>query len=163
MKKLIKWIMGIVITLLVLIAIAAFVLPMVFDPNDHKDSIENTIQENIGRQVHLNGEIQWSVFPWLALTFNDVKVNNEKGFKGDSLASIQQLSARVKLLPLLSKNIEIGQVSIDDAEINLQITKKGNSNWQSILTNLNKNADDAAATDSESNAMTKLDIAGIVL
>jgi AsmA protein len=163
MKKLIKWIMGIIITLLVLIVIAAFVLPMVFDPNDHKDSIENTIQESIGRQVHLNGEIQWSVFPWLALTFNDVKVDNEKGFKGDSLAAIQQLSARVKLLPLLSKNIEIGRVSIEDAEINLQITKKGNSNWQSILTSLDKNADDSAATDSDSNSMANLDIAGIIL
>ncbi|MBL4659825.1 MAG: AsmA family protein [Alcanivoracaceae bacterium] len=162
MKKLIKWIMGIIITLVVLVIIAAVVLPLVIDPNDYKDSIENKIKQQIGRQAHLDGEIQWSVFPWIALTFNDVSIDNEKGFKGESLANIQQLSARVKLLPLLRKNIEVGHIIIDGAEINLQIAKNGNSNWQKILTHLKSDTTPSSETNDE-NDSSSLNIAGVSL
>ncbi|MCF6319780.1 MAG: AsmA family protein, partial [Proteobacteria bacterium] len=162
MKKLIKWVLRITVTLVLLIVIAAFVLPMVIDPNDYKDTIANKVKDQIGREIHLDGAIEWTVFPWLALTLNDVKLDNEKGFKGKSLAEIKKLTARVKIMPLLSKNIEIGRVAIEDAQINLQITKKGNSNWQSILTNLDKtdSADDSSASSSSSG---QLNIAGIDL
>lgn len=162
MKKLLKWIVRISIALVLLVIIAAFVLPMVIDPNDYKENIQSKVKDKIGREIHLDGEIQWSVFPWLALTLNDVKLDNEKGFKGKSLAEINKLTARVKVLPLLSKNIEIGRVAVEDAQINLQITKKGNSNWQSILINLQKDIgpDDTSSTKSSTN---KLDIAGVDL
>ena len=61
----------------------------------------------------------------------------KRALKGKTLADIQQISARVKLLPLLSKDIQIGRISIDGAEINLRVAKNGKSNWQSILTALN--------------------------
>lgn len=156
-----NWLIRITLSLVVLIVIAAVVLPLVIDPNDYKDTIENKIQENIGRTAHLDGDIKWKVFPWVALSFNDVKLENEKGFKGDSLAVIQSLSARVKLLPLLTKNIEIGQVTIEDAEFNLQVDKRGRSNWQSILDNLQSDEVQKSDTGSKSNA--KLNIAGIEL
>ena len=158
MKKLLKWVARIVVTSVLLVIIAAFVLPMVIDPNDYKETIENKIQTNIGRNAHLNGEIQWRVFPWLALTFNDVTLENEKGFKGENIAEIQQLSARVKLLPLLKKELQIGEISIDDAQFNIQITKKGNSNYQSILDTINSDS----SSESKSSD-TKLNIAGIHL
>ncbi len=161
MKKLVKWILRITITLVLLIVIAAFVLPMIIDPNDYKDTITSKVKDQIGREIHLDGEIQWKVFPWLALTLNDVKIDNEKGFKGKSLAEIQKLTARVKIMPLLSKNIEIGRVAVEDAQINLQITKKGNSNWQSILTNLEK--DGSSESSSGSGSSGSLNIAGIDL
>ncbi len=161
MKKLLKWLIRIVLTVVVLIVLAAVILPMVIDPNDYKQEIEGKIFDKIGRQVHLNGDIGWKVFPWLALTFNEVKVENEKGFKDDMIA-IKQVAARVKIMPLLSKNIEIGQVSLDDALFNLQINKNGRSNWQSIVNKLDSQTD--GATGNEKNqAATAINIEGIEL
>lgn len=162
MKKLFKWVIRIVVVLLLLIVIAAFVLPMVIDPNDYKDTIEDKIQANIGRDAHLNGEIQWSVFPWLALTLNDVTLDNEKGFKGKNMAEIQQLSARIKLLPLLKKEVQIGKVSVDDATFTIQIAKNGRSNYQSMLDALDS-GDTSTDTGSTSSPSGKLNIAGINL
>ncbi len=151
----------ITVSLIVLIVIAAVVLPLVIDPNDYKDTIENKIQENIGRSAHLDGDIEWKVFPWLALGFNDVKIDNQKGFEGESLAVVNTLSARVKLLPLLTKKIEVGQVILDDAEFNLQVNKNGHSNWKSILDHLQ--SEDSTASNSETSSNAKLNIAGIKL
>lgn len=161
MKNLLKWSLRIVVTFVLLIVVAAFVLPMVIDPNDYKDSIEEKAQTTLNRKVHLNGEIQWKVFPWLALTFNDVELENEKGFKGTNLAKINKLSAQVKILPLLSKNIEIGRVKLEDAQFNLQITKRGNSNWQSILDHLNKDQPEKVSTDQSFSG--SINIAGVDL
>ncbi len=159
MKKLLKWLLRILISLVILVALTAVILPMVLDPNDYKQDIEDKIQQNIGRQAHLEGDIEWSVFPWLALTFNDVSIDNAKGFKGDKFAKIQKLSARVKLLPLLSKDIKVGSIVIDGAELTLQVSSSGTSNWQSILDNL-----DADSGDTDSSASTAtLNIEGVKL
>jgi AsmA protein len=159
MKNLLKWIVRISVTLIILIAIAAIVLPMVIDPNDYKDTIEENIQANIGRDVELKGEIQWEVFPWLALTFNDVSIDNEKGFKGKSMADIEKLSARVKLLPLIQSDIQVGEVSVDKAQFNLQVSKNGRNNYQSIIDALDAGSNDE--TESDISSSNTLEIAGI--
>ena len=159
MKNLLKWIVRISVTLIILIAIAAIVLPMVIDPNDYKDTIEENIQANIGRDVELKGEIQWEVFPWLALTFNDVSIDNEKGFKGKSMADIEKLSARVKLLPLIQSDIQVGEVSVDKAHFNLQVSKNGRNNYQSIIDALDAGSNDE--TESDISSSNTLEIAGI--
>lgn len=161
MKKLLKWIFRIFIIALLMIITAAIVLPMVIDPNDHKVTIEEKIKANIGRNARLNGDIQWSVFPWLALTFNDVTLDNEKGFKGENIAQIQQLSARVKLLPLLTKKIQIGKVVIDDATFTIQIAKNGKSNYQSILNALDTDSNNPSSN--TENPGSALNIEGINL
>lgn len=166
MKKLMKWLLRLILVVVVLVVVAAVVLPMVIDPNDYKDTIESQVEQQIGRQAHLNGEIEWSVFPWLALTFNDVTVDNDKGFTAKHLATIQQASARVKLLPLISREIQVGRVTIDGAEINLQVAKNGRSNWQGILEHMESNASqstDTQSSETTSSGISSLDIAGVSL
>ncbi|HFC29929.1 MAG TPA: AsmA family protein, partial [Oceanospirillales bacterium] len=162
MKKLFKWLFRIVLTLVILLVLAAVILPFVIDPNDYKQEIEGKIYDKIGRQVHLQGDIGWKVFPWLALTFNDVQVENEKGFKDKNMMDIKQVSARVKIMPLISKKIEIGKVNLQDAKFNLQISKKGNSNWQSILHKLESKADKVAQSKDKPSS-SEINIEGVEL
>lgn len=153
MKKLIKWLLGLVAFFVVLLVLAIVLLPIFFDPNDHKPRIQTMAAETIGREVVLNGPIEWSVFPWIAINLNDVRIANAQGFKGNNLAEVEAVSARVKLLPLLKKEIKVGQVELQQPKINLQVAKSGQSNWQSILdtlttSNTSEN-NDATATDLE--------------
>lgn len=157
MKKLIKWLLGLVAFFAVLLVLAIVLLPMFFDPNDHKPRIQEMAADSIGREVVLNGPIEWSVFPWVAINLNDVTVANEAGFTGDYLAKVEQVAVRVKLLPLLKKQIQIGQVELQQPHINLQITNSGKSNWQSIVERLGQDSSDP----SSSSTTTDLEIEGI--
>ncbi len=157
MKKLFKWLLGLVMVLAVLLVLAVILLPLVFDPNEHKPRIQQLAAESIGREVELRGPIEWSVFPWIAINLNDVSVANEGGFKGDHLASIEQVAVRVKLLPLLRKQIQIGQVELKQPSINLQVARSGQSNWQSITDHLAQDTAETAVEDSS----TDLEIRGI--
>ncbi|VAW43684.1 hypothetical protein MNBD_GAMMA02-1423 [hydrothermal vent metagenome] len=157
MKKLIKWLLGLVAFLAVLVVLAVVLLPMFFDPNEHKPHIQQLAADSIGREVTLNGPIEWSVFPWVAINLNDVTVANEAGFKGDYLAEVKQVAVRVKLLPLLKKQIQVGQVELQQPNINLQVAKSGKSNWQSIIEHMDQGSSDPAAN----SGSTDLEIRGI--
>ena len=158
MKKLIKWLLGIVAFLAVLIVLAIVLLPIFFDPNEHKPRIQEIAAENLGREVVLNGPIEWSVFPWVAINLNDVSIANEAGFKGDHLAQVEQVAVRVKLLPLLKKQIQVGQVELQKPNINLQVAKSGKSNWQSIIDHMDQGSAGSAPSEGSS---TDLEIRGI--
>lgn len=159
MKKIIKGVLifaGILIVLLVALLLA---LPVFFDPNDHKQTITDTIKDTIGRDVRLDGEIKWSVFPSIALSFSDVKLSNEAGFKGDYMAEMAELSAQVKLLPLFKKDIQVGTVTLKKPQINLQVASSGKSNWQSMIDALDSGASNTGPESSGSSG--GLEIRGI--
>ncbi|MCX7545437.1 AsmA family protein [Marinicella gelatinilytica] len=158
MKKLVKWLFGILVTVVLLLVLAVLLLPILFDPNDHKPEIQQAVQNQIGREVSLNGPIGWSVFPWIAIELNDVTVANERDFSGDSLADIGTLSARVKLMPLLKKDIQVDTVELMSPRIHLQVAQSGQSNWQSIMDHL-ASEDETAQSDTKSNI--KINIEGI--
>lgn len=157
MKKLIKWLLGLVAFLALLLVLAIIILPWVFDPNDHKERIQQMAAEQIGRDVRLNGPIEWSVFPVLAINLQDVTVANEPGFKGDHLATVQQVAVRVQLWPLLKRQIKVGQVELKQPNIQLQVARSGLNNWQSMLDHLASKP--PAETDTASGS--ELEIRGI--
>ncbi|GAA4816593.1 hypothetical protein GCM10011365_00290 [Marinicella pacifica] len=160
MRKLFKWLIGLIVIVALLLVLAVLLLPVFFDPNDHKPEIQQAVQNQIGREVSLNGPIGWSVFPWVAIELNDVTVVNEQGFSGNSLADIGTLSARVKLLPLLKKDIQVDTVELKQPNIHLQVAKSGRTNWQSILDHL-AGGEDKSESDKLSNI--NINIEGIMV
>lgn len=160
MRKLFKWLIGLIVIVTLLLVLAVLLLPVFFDPNDHKPEIQQAVQNQIGREVSLNGPIGWSVFPWIAIELNDVTVANEQSFSGNSLAEIGTLSARVKLLPLLKKDIQVDTVELKQPNIHLQVAKSGRTNWQSILDHL-AGGEDKSESDGPSNI--NINIEGIMV
>ncbi len=160
MRKLFKWLIGLIVIVALLLVLAVLLLPVFFDPNDHKPEIQQAVQNQIGREVSLNGPIGWSVFPWIAIELTDVTVANEQGFSGNSLADIGTLSARVKLLPLLKKDIQVDTVELKQPNIHLKVAKSGRTNWQSILDHL-AGGEDKSESDGSSNI--NINIEGIMV
>jgi AsmA protein len=116
---------------LVLIGVATvLIVPHFFDVNRYKPTIERLISENIGMPAHLNGDITLSLFPWIALSFNDLQVDSPAGSGTQSLLQIRSFEARLKTMPLLSKNIEISTFVIDGPRISLEKNVQGRWNWQ---------------------------------
>lgn len=136
MKRLAK-ILGIVIAVIVvLIVAAAIILPLVFDPNQHKPEITAMIEQRIGRQVTIPGDIELSVFPWLGVSIGKVTVANAPGFGDEPLAAVAAADVRVKLLPLLQRQVQIGTVSLQGLRLRLARNAKGQTNWGGIVAHL---------------------------
>ncbi len=164
MRTLIK-----VIVIVLVLAIAALAaIPFVVDPNDYKDDIATQVEKATGRQLSIQGNIGLSVFPWIALELGQLSLSNASGFKADSFAQVNNAQIRIKLLPLLKKELEMDTIVLDGLVLNLETDKDGNTNWQDLTKpDAETEADmKAAAPESAkgtSPALAAISIAGVQL
>jgi AsmA protein len=132
MKIVGKSILGLFGLLLVSTIAMAVFLPLYFDPNDYKEQIAKKVKEETGRDLTLKGDISLSVFPWLGMEMGEATLSNAPGFGQEPFAAIQSAEVRVRLLPLLRKEIEIGEVVLDGVALRLQKNAVGQNNWDDM-------------------------------
>jgi AsmA protein len=132
MGKLIKIILGLVGAIILLVVAIAIALPFLIDPNDYKDRIATLVEEKTGRALTIEGDIGLSVFPWLGLDIGPTRLSNAQGFGEQPMASMENVQVRVKLVPLLSKQLEMDTVKLDGLRLRLGKDASGRNNWQDL-------------------------------
>lgn len=135
MKKLFKILIYIIIILFVLSAVGGFLAAKFIDPNRYKDKIITAVHDKTGRDLTIGGDIELSFFPWLGARIHDVRLSNAPGFEPqDRFVSVGEADISVKLLPLLSHQVEVGKITLRDVDLNLAKNKVGLTNWQDLTT-----------------------------
>jgi len=129
MGKLLRLVFFVLGGLVLLIVAATIILPLVVDPNDFKDEIAAAVESETGRTLSMEGDIGLSVFPWLGLDVGPVSLSNAPGFSNQPFASIDAVQVRIKLLPLLSKKLEMDTVVLRGLKVSLETDKRGKTNW----------------------------------
>lgn len=128
MKKLLL-IIGIPL-LVIVIAVAALLLFV--DPNQFKPLIVEQTKKQTGMDLVIEGDIGWQVFPSLGLSLGKTELKNPTGFKNANLLKIEGIDVDVSVMPLFSKELFIGNVSLDGAEIYIETRKDGSSNLDAL-------------------------------
>lgn len=127
--KIVAWLAGIVILAIVA---AVIIIPLVVDPNDYRDDITNIVKKHTGRDLVIEGDIGLSVFPWLGLELGATRLSNAEGFGPEPFARLEEMDLKVKLLPLLSKRVEMDTIALRGLEVNLARSAKGVTNWADL-------------------------------
>ena len=118
--------------LILLLLIVVISLPFIIDPNQYKGQIISQVKKETGRELAIPGDIKLSVFPWLGVQLGEVSLGNAAGFGEKPMAQIKTMDVRVKLLPLLHKEVQIAHVTLDGLALNLQRNAKGQTNWDDL-------------------------------
>ena len=126
--------------LIVIVVIAAIILINTFDPNSLKDNLTAWVEERTGRRLNIEQDIELSLFPWFAVQTGGISLSDDPAFGQRDFVRIESMSARVRVWPLLTRQVEIGRVALDGIELNLGVDAAGRGNWTTLLP-----ADDAAA------------------
>jgi len=125
-------ILGLVLLGLLLIIVAlGFALSHLFDPNDYKDEIRQIARDKAHIELTLNGDIGWSLFPWLGLELHDASVATLAA-PNQPFADLQMLGLSVRVLPLLRKEVQMSDVRVEGLNLRLTRDKDGHGNWQDI-------------------------------
>jgi AsmA protein len=132
MKKVMKWLCIIVGGLLVLVIAALLIVPRFVDIQKYKPEIEKRVTEATGRPFTLGGDISLSLFPWVGVSLSDLHLGNPPDFKEKDFLSVKSFEVRVKLLPLLLKDIQVKRFVLEGPRIVLERNKKGRGNWEGI-------------------------------
>ncbi len=129
MNKAIKWGLIICVGLVVLVIATLLIAPAFIDIQDYKPEIEKLISEKTGRPFTVGDDLNLSLFPWAGVSFSDLHLGNTPGFAEKDFVSVKSFEVRVKLLPLLSKDIQVKRFILNEPYITLVKNKDQRVNW----------------------------------
>jgi AsmA protein len=132
MKKFFKIIIYSLLLLITLAVLGSFLAIRFVDPNNYKGRVTALVQEKTGYNLAIQGPLALSFFPWVGIRAQDVELANASGFTPSHFIRVGEANIRVKLLPLLSRQVEMGRVTLKNVDIHLTKNKQGICNWQNI-------------------------------
>ena len=157
--KILAYLIGAFVALLV---IAAIMFALVFDPNDYKDKISAGVKDATGRDLVIEGELQLSLFPWLAIDIGRMELGNAPGFDDTPFASFESARLSVRLLPmLLRREVVVGTAALDSLSVNLQVSQDGTGNWEDFGEAGETDADDSPDVSEAASGSAVIDVASI--
>ena len=130
MGKVLKYLMITGAATIVLIIAAIIVVPTFVSIEQFKPKIEHLITEKTGFPMTIGGEISLSLFPWVGVSLSDVSLDNPGPVTEKRFISVKRFEAHMKLLPLLSKTVEVRRFIVDQPEVVITRNNRGIWNWQ---------------------------------
>jgi AsmA protein len=132
MNKVIKWVLIFVGVLVVFVISALLIIPLFVDVKEYKPQIEERVSKATGRPFTLGDDLSLSLFPWAGLSFSDLRLGNPPGFKEKDFVTVKSFEVRIKLLPLIFRDIQVKRFLLDGPRIVLVKAKDGRGNWEGI-------------------------------
>jgi AsmA protein len=129
MNKAIKWGLIICASLVVLVIAILLIAPAFIDIRDYKPQLEKKVAEATGRPFSVGEDLNLSLFPWAGISFSDLRLGNRPGFSEKELVTVKSFEVRVKLLPLISRDIQVKRFILNEPNITLVKNKNGQVNW----------------------------------
>lgn len=147
MRKLL-YIVGGLFGVVALAAIAFLMIPL----DSLRAPAEQAMSRQLGRGVHIAGSLHASLYPVIGVSTSDVSIDNVPGGQAQQLLRVGKLAIGAKLMPLLSRELDITTLTLEKPSIHLEVDANGNPNW---AFNIPKSESQS------SSANAKLSIAGL--
>ena len=114
-----------------LFIVAAAALPLIFK-DDIKKAIDEQIKANVNAEVYFDSDgfslSLFKSFPDLAVTLEDFGVVGREVFEGDTLLDVKAFNITIDLWKLID-GIEVKEIAIDGANINVKVLADGSANY----------------------------------
>lgn len=118
----------IAVLLVILVAVLA-VIPSFIDLGKYQDTVRQQVLEQTGYDVAVNGSIKISFLPRPHVVVTDAAVKKAQPANSPVFATVKELNVAIALLPLLSKQVELPSITLEDPVINLITARDGTNNY----------------------------------
>ena len=147
MKKFLK-IAGIVLGIIVLLCILVMIGVVTFvDPNRFKPLLVEQVKKYTGRELIIDGNLSWTIFPTLGVKVGHLELSNSSEFSQKTFAEVQTATVSVRVLPLFVASVQSSGISLDGLKLYLIKNASGKANWQMLpQTSADETANESAAT-----------------
>ena len=134
MGRVLKPLLYAIVGLVALLVIGIIGILLFFDPNDYRENIATQVKLATGRELVIEGDLEISVYPWLAIEIGRTRLGNGVGFGDEPFASFERASLSIRLIPMLiRRDIEISAADLDALHLNLAVNASGRGNWQDFI------------------------------
>ncbi|WP_156464198.1 AsmA family protein [Afipia sp. Root123D2] len=116
-----------------ILLIGLFAVSWLVDRDAVRQAVEAQIRAATGLDLAVHGATEISVFPASYVRLHQVSL---KGGATDSALTVDDLTANLRLLPLLAQRFQIADITLTSPRINVTRDAEGNSNWAPIIETL---------------------------
>ena len=113
---------------LLLIATAA-VLPFLISAHVYEAKLIAAVKQATGRDLKIEGPVSLGLLTGLSLQAENVSLANVAGAPDAAMLTLAKLEVGLKLVPLLSGDVEITRLELTDPVVHLSVDKSGQGNW----------------------------------
>lgn len=133
MSKSLKLALGIAAAVVVVLVLVLAAVLLLVDPNRFKPQLIDAARAQTGRELRIDGELGWSLFPVLGLRLGHSELANAEGFGPAPMLAVDKVEVGVALLPLLRRELQVSKLRLERPRIALARNAAGRSNWDDIL------------------------------
>jgi len=117
--------------LIVLLLLAAVLLPFIFDANKFKPQVESAAESALGRKVAI-GNIRLALFSG-GVSVEDIAISEDRKFGSGSFLEAKSVAVGVEMMPLIfSRQLHVTGVTIDQPEVTLLRAASGEWNFSTL-------------------------------
>lgn len=128
MKKIIGIVLGVVFVLVV----GAVVTPFLIDLNKYKGKIIDIAKPHVARDLDFGG-IKLTILKGLGAEIQGLRIAENPGFGVGDFLNLERLRVKVKLFPLLKKQIQVKELILDKPVVRLIKNTKGELNIADLM------------------------------
>ncbi len=129
--------------------LAVLIVPPLVSVSRYKGQIASLISRSLGRPARISS-VHVRLLPRPGFVLHDLVVDDNPAFGAEPVIYASSVTAPIRFLPLWRGRLEISEISVDEASLNLVRTADGLWNLDSLLettaTNAGKMATDARRT-----------------
>ena len=114
--KAMKWILGTLATLVLLVAIALAYLVFAIDPNSYKPQLAELAQKQ-DIALNIDGDLNWQLLPSLALSIGTTQITSPRA--EIPTISFERADLSLAWLPLLKRQLSVKAIYLEGADIQL--------------------------------------------
>ncbi len=118
-----------IVVVLIVVAVGVFVAT--FNPNDYRATVQTKLEQQLDRKVGL-GNMDLGLFP-LRFRVTNLSISDDPKFNSKlPFVQTQELSVSVKLIPLLSKSVEVDALTLERPVVELIKNAQGVWNFATL-------------------------------
>ncbi len=97
-----------------------------------REYAELSLSQALGRKVTVGGEARLTSLPWMSLRVADLTVDDAPGFGPEPFLSVGLVSVDIRILPLFTRTIMPGAVTLDTPTLRLKRDASDRVNWEDL-------------------------------
>lgn len=107
-------------------------LVLYFDEARLKQIATEQVRAQTGRELIIKGPLKLDFFPGISLVAEDVELSGPENYSGPDLFTADEFRMSLSLMPLLSGNVETGDIGLQQAEVNIHTDLSGISSLDGL-------------------------------
>ncbi|MCV0426507.1 MAG: AsmA family protein [Roseibium sp.] len=114
----------------IVMATIVLVVPLFLPKDEIKVQVVEQVDKRLGWLVRLDGPVSLSLFPRFSLVAENVGIAGEAGADGIEFAKANRVEFTLAWAGLISGNVQVDGISLDQPDIYLEIGANGSTSWE---------------------------------